>query len=146
MELSKLEGSNSWIMGAGLYRRITGVELSELEFWRFLEICPPFRAFYFSILHRWFDGALKSKTPEDLKPAGKTDLSMSIYLPYCDKFIADESAQTPSLRAIAQQAEIDCDVQNFYEFSNSFNVPFCRDGALTPRSDQHFRFRPFAVA
>jgi hypothetical protein len=137
IELSRSEGSNTWMMGAGLYRRVTGTELDESGFWRLLEVCPPFRAFYFGILHHWFDGALRSRAPLDLKPAGKTDLSMSIYLPYCDKFVADESAQQPSLRDIAKAANIECDVQNYYDFSESFNVPFLRGGAAPLRRDPH---------
>jgi hypothetical protein len=121
VDLTRLEGSNFWQLGAGLYTRIAGAEMSEKEFWDFLETCPPFRAFYYSILYRWFDGALKSKGAADLKPSGRNDLAMSVYLPYCQKFIADEGAQTPNLREVAREAEIDCEILNYREFSASFN-------------------------
>lgn len=122
VELSNFQGSDFWMTGEGLYRRITKTELSEAEFWAFMEACPPFRAFYYSLTYRWFDGALKSRNPADLKPAGRNDLAMSVYLPYCQKFIADDGAQTPNLREIAREANIDCEVLNYAEFSASFNA------------------------
>ena len=44
----------------------------------------------------------------------------AVYLPYCERFIADESSQGTSLREIAAEASIDCDVLSFAQFDTAF--------------------------
>jgi hypothetical protein len=114
------EGGLLWGIGTELYRYVAGSTLTEAEIKRFMEVCPPFRAACYALVMSWYVGALKLRLPEENSPAGRNDLMMAVYLPYCGKFIADESSQGTSLREIAAEASIKCDVLTFEQFDAAF--------------------------
>ena len=120
--IATAEGGILWGIGTELYRYVTGSTLTEVEIKRFMEVCPPFRVACYALVLSWYVGALKLRLPEENSPAGRNDLMMAVYLPYCDRFIADESSQGTSLREIAAEASINCDVLTFEQFDAAFTL------------------------
>ena len=69
-----------------------------------MDVCPPFRAACYSLVMTWYDHGLRCRRPGDLPPAGKNDLLIATYLPYCGKFVTGDAPQEASLREIAAEA------------------------------------------
>ena len=122
LALATLEDGVLWGVGQEIYRYVAGSTPSEADIRRFIEACPPFRAWCYAFVMSWFVGSLRPKMPDDPAPAGRNDLMMAVYLPYCEKFIADESSQATSLRGIATEASINCEVLTFDEFDAALTL------------------------
>jgi len=107
-------------VGKGLYKRACTVELSDTDIASFLNICPPFRAACYGLLGAWFDVCLAEKVYNRL--AGRNDQMMSIYLPYCDRFVTRDRKQLDRLREISVEADLGREVTSYENFCASFGV------------------------
>ena len=107
-------------IGQGLYRHVTKKDLTDAEIDAFMAICPPFRAACYGLLGSWYDVSLAPAVFKKL--AGRNDQMMSIYLPYCSRFVTRDKKQLERLRDVAVEAQITCDVSYFDEFMGSFSV------------------------
>lgn len=113
--IATMGGGVLWGLGGELYRYVTGRTLSEAETRAFMNICPPFRAVGYGLVMAWYDGALRPPSSDD-PPAGRNDLMMAAYLPYCRRFVTDDWPQEKRLREIATEARIHCEVLSFQQF------------------------------
>jgi hypothetical protein len=120
VEIAMLDGGVLWGFGQALYERVAGSEPTETEIRAFIEICPPFRAACYGLVMAWHNGSLR--IPDGTPTAGRNDLMMATYLPYCDRFVTADWAQGKELREISAESKIDCDVLSFREFDQSFAV------------------------
>ncbi len=68
----------------------------------FIDNCPPFRALLCASLMSWYQHSARDEDGERFK-AGRNDLFMALYLPYCDTFVTSEkyAEQERCLRKIA---------------------------------------------
>jgi hypothetical protein len=48
--------------------------------------------------------------------AGRNDLFMAVYLPYCDVFVTDDVGQQNALRAIAQEVGLGVKILSYPDF------------------------------
>ncbi len=118
--IATLEGGVLWGIGRELYRYVAGSTPTEAEIKAFMEVCPPFRCACYGLVMAWYDGALRL---QDGKPsAGRNDLMMAAYLPYCGCFVTDDWPQEMRLREIATEARVDCQVLSYEKFNSSFTV------------------------
>jgi hypothetical protein len=107
-------------LGGPLYRGGSGSTLNDSEMKVFMEKCPPFRSVCYGLVGGWFDISLAPQVYKRLP--GRNDLMMSIYLPYCRRFVTADWRQEQRLREVAIEAKIECDVQSFGAFCRSFDV------------------------
>lgn len=121
LPLVESEGGLLWSFGQGLYRRVAVEDTTESTVKDFMAKCPPFRAVAYAYLLAWFDRSLADRHKRDRYRAGRADLFMSIYLPYCDQFISAEvhGMQERCLREIAQVARLATAVRSYDDFCNS---------------------------
>lgn len=120
VSIAKLDGGVLCGMGRELYRYVAGSEPAEAEMRTFMEVRPPFRVACYGLIAGWSHGALRV---QDGKPmAGRNDLFMAVYLPYCDRFVTGDWPQEKSLREIAAEACVPCDVDSYESFSRSFSI------------------------
>jgi hypothetical protein len=54
--------------------------------------------------------------------AGSNDLSMSVYLPYCDWSVTDDPGQERSLRAVTTAAMLETEILSYDDFCESLLV------------------------
>ena len=54
--------------------------------------------------------------------AGRLDLFMATYLPYCDRFVTKDRGQYNSLSFVASEAGMPTEVQTYYGFRQSWLV------------------------
>lgn len=108
----------------GLYSRAATGDTSEATVRDFLAKCPPFRAVVYAFLLTWFDRSLADRHKREKYTAGRVDLFMAIYLPYCDQFISAEGnrMQEKCLREIARVAKLSTLVRSYDDFRNSLLV------------------------
>ena len=78
----------------------------------------------YSLLMSWFDLAVRDRHTGEQFRAGRNDLFMSVYLPYCDQFVTAEihKAQEKCLREIVAVANLDTNVTSYDDFCDSFLV------------------------
>lgn len=104
-------------LGKGLYQRVTGTSISREAVSAFIASCPPFRAFIYATMSD-FDLALRDKHRGEGFEAGRNDMYMAVYPPYCDEFVTDEKhgEQEKCLRKIAAAAGLHTDVLSYDDF------------------------------
>ena len=118
-----------WSFGQWVYREAAELTFdpSIADIKAFLEACPPFRAACYGVLMSWFNVAMKIVPPgERSYSAGRSDLLMATYLPYCDRFISADDPQANNLNDIAKEANLACEVLSFAAFENMFQLPTAR--------------------
>jgi hypothetical protein len=118
--ISVMDGGVLWGIGRGLYRYVSGSELTEAEVRAFMDVCPPFRAACYGLVMAWYNGSLRVQ--DGTPTAGRNDLMMAVYLPYCSRFVTADEPQRKELREIGTEAQIDCEILSFEEFDLSFAV------------------------
>jgi len=113
-------GGAYWNYAIGLYHRATGVTVDEEKIRRFVRECPPFRALLAAIVFAQYERSIS----EEVKPklAGRNDLFMAGYLPYCDEFVSNDHAQQQALREIVSIAQLATSVRWHKEFSGQFSL------------------------
>jgi hypothetical protein len=122
-QASTKPGGVLWGFGIGLFNKaLEGKvvpEMTDEQIQPFIDACPPFRAVCYSFVKAWYNFSL-SPTQDSTPKAGRNDLMMSAYLPYCDKFLTADYAQCKDLQDIARAAGLQCSVFSLQEFSDSF--------------------------
>jgi hypothetical protein len=118
------EGRLIWGMGKLLYDRGAETDASEATVRQFMEVCPPFRALIYAMLMSWYDLGVRDPRVGEKFKAGGNDLFMSIYLPYCDRFVTAErkGEQEKCLREVAFVAGLETKIVSYDDFCNSFLV------------------------
>lgn len=109
------QANGRWNLVRGLYQTVSGKELTEPETDEFLKACPPLRALSFGQLMGFYRWSLRGQRGRRTA-AGRNDLLMAAYLPYCDWFITNDRSQRQDLSEVAGGAEIACQVRSFEEF------------------------------
>jgi hypothetical protein len=96
---------------------------------RFIDACPPFRAFLCSLLMSWYHHSARDKSLGERFAAGRNDLFMSVYLPYCDIFVTAEKQreQERCLKEIADVLALKTKIVSYDEFMAVMGLPshFC---------------------
>jgi len=113
-------GGAYWKYAARFYERATGVAVDEEKIRRFVAECPPFRAILAAIVLAQYERAICKDVKT--KRAGKNDVFMAAYLPYCDEFISNDHPQQTALRQIVVIAELQTSVTWYKEFSARFSL------------------------
>jgi len=123
--IARLQSGNGaliWNIGKWLYDRGAETDASEARVRQFMDACPPFRALIYAMLMSWYNFAVRDPNVGERFNAGAVDQYMSIYLPYCDKFVTADSEQEKCLREIASLASVEIEVLSYDAFCNSFLV------------------------
>jgi len=115
------EGGRLWTIGRGLYKKISGKQLTELEIRSFLEGCTPFRAACYGVVMASYNGSIRSPDGGPKAP-GRIDMLMAVYLPYCSRFVTADWPQRRDLAEVAAEAGIDCTVLSLEEFNRSLSA------------------------
>jgi hypothetical protein len=119
--IAERDGGVLWAFGKWLYEPIAKPEPAEDQMRSFIEVCPPFRAACYGLVMAWYNWSLRIR---DGRPtAGRNDLMMAAYLPYCRRFVTDDWAQTNDLREVAVAAHIECEILSLKELERSMLMP-----------------------
>jgi len=87
----------------------------------FVGKCPPFDAFVSAMLIRYYDQYVRSPMSPRLD-AGRNDLMMAAYLPYCDLFLTDDKKQCRCLNTVAAALKIPTAIEMYKDFRKRIMV------------------------
>jgi hypothetical protein len=111
-------GGEFWGIGASLYENMTKNRPNEQVIREFIERCPPFQAKLLAIFLALYGRCVRdAKSGPSLK-AGKFDIYMSVYLPYCDQFITADQQQLDALREVASVSTLGVRVRSYRDFKD----------------------------
>jgi hypothetical protein len=108
-------GGSFWSFEAGMYKHVTGVVLDEESIRRFIVACPPLRAAH-------YERCIRDLRIGPSLRAGRYDLFMSVYLPYCDQFVTDDDKQRKSLQEVTSVGGVATQVRAYKEWRRTFIV------------------------
>jgi hypothetical protein len=117
--ITRLQGADAaliWSMGKWLYDRGADTDANESSVKHFMSICPPFRALIYAMLMSWYNFGVRDPKTGQRFNAGANDQFMSIYLPYCDKFVTADEEQQKCLGEIAHLADVKTEVLSYDKF------------------------------
>jgi hypothetical protein len=112
----KAEAGPFWGTVAGWYERARLVRPDEAEAREFIQACPPFHAVAMGMVIAHYQYGIPRGCQKAGYDAGRNDLFMAVYLPYCDWFITDDSGQRNALRAIAEEVDIGLRIESYPGF------------------------------
>jgi len=84
----------------------------------FIDNCLPFRALLCACLMSWYNTSLRDWNKSQKFAAGRNDLFMAVYLPYCDVFVTRDEEQESCLRELTKYIGIDTEVLSFDSFKD----------------------------
>ena len=82
----------------------------------FIDNCPPFRAVICSFVMSWYNTSLRVGNTSEKFAAGRNDLFMAVYLPYCDVFVTRDAEQELCLRELTKYIGVNTEVLGFDVF------------------------------
>jgi hypothetical protein len=104
----------TWGIGKGLFERATKGECSDEQVRTFYDVCPPFRALLVSLAVAEYERCVRDfNNRERSMKAGRFDLFMATYLPYCSQFITADRRQFNCLGFVAAQSQLSTSVLSF---------------------------------
>ena len=84
----------------------------------FIDNCPPFRAQLCALLMSWYNTSLREANTSEKFAAGRNDLFMSVYLPFCDVFVTRDTDQESCLRELTKYTGVDTEILSLDTFTN----------------------------
>jgi hypothetical protein len=108
--------------GYKFYTKNVANEPDETKIRDFTNRCPPFQMMVLSAVMAQYKRAIV-KIPRKKKRAGRVDLLMSVYLPYCRAFVTNDHDQEASLREIAAVANLDQEILSYDDFRSRLLGP-----------------------
>jgi hypothetical protein len=84
----------------------------------FIDNCPPFRAQLCALLMSWYNTSLREDSTSEKFAAGRNDLFMSVYLPFCDVFVTRDADQESCLRELTKYIGVDTEILSLDTFTN----------------------------
>jgi hypothetical protein len=123
--ISRLEnsgGSSLWAVAQRFYDLVTKTDTDEATVKELMRVCPPFRALVYAIFIPWYNTAVRDYLTGEKLAASSNDLFMSVYLPYCDRFVTNDGGQEKALREVAAVANLDTEILSYEHFCASFLV------------------------
>jgi hypothetical protein len=122
LDLLTVEESPLWALAGDVYGKATGRHLTRPEIHEFIECCPPLRAILLGICIGQYHWGVKKEREQALYKAGALDLFMTVYLPFCDRFITNDSGQCNALRLVAERAGFATEVCMYADFRRGFLI------------------------
>lgn len=107
--------------GQWLYARNIKDEPDEAKVRDFAARCPPFLMMVLAAVMAQYRRAIV-ETPKRRKRAGRVDLLMSVYLPYCRVFVTHDDDQEACLREMAAVADLDTEIFSYRDFRSRLLV------------------------
>jgi hypothetical protein len=90
-------------------------EMSTVQ--HFIDNCPPFRAQLCALLMSWYNTSLRDGNQSEKFAAGRNDLFMSVYLPFCDIFVTRDAEQESCLSELTKHIGINTEVLSLGDFT-----------------------------
>jgi hypothetical protein len=115
-------GGAFWGLGIDFYKRLAKDRPDEPTIRKFIDDCPPFRALILAICVAEYERCIRDRKTGPSFRAGRLDLFMSVYLPYCDHFVTADQRQQRCLTEVASEGNLSVQVRSYDHFRKSLSV------------------------
>jgi len=115
-------GGAFWTAGAEMCKRITGVPPGEKAVRDFVAACPPFHAALLGVFVAYYDRCIRDLKTGPSFRAGRYDLFMSVYLPYCVQFISHDEKQVRAFREVTSASGLPVEIRLYREWREEFGL------------------------
>ena len=112
-----------WSFGVGFYQRVGSNTADETIIRQFVDICSPFRALLIASVLAQYERCVRDLRKGTSYRAGRIDLFMSVYLPYCDVFVTNDRQQEICLLEIASAGGLATDILSYDRLRCGLLVP-----------------------
>jgi hypothetical protein len=116
IRMAKADGGTFWKHAASQYERANLSAISDSGIRSFINRCPPFHALTLVSCVAQFQYGLPERKEKAEYKAGRLDLFMATYLPYCDLFVTGDEGQENALSVIATEVGLSTRVMSYSEF------------------------------
>ncbi len=116
-------GGAFWKLAGNLYARVSARPFEEQTIRRFFNMCPPFRALMVALFVAQYDRCVRPQNVGPSLRSGRNDTFMSVCLPYCEKFVTNDSRQLRCFQEVVSICGLDVAVQSYEEFRSGFLLP-----------------------
>jgi len=123
--ISRLENAGNsamWYMAQRYYDLVTTMDSTEVAVKEFAAACPPFLSLIYAVFLPWYNNAVRPLNIGERVIAGSNDLYMSVYLPYVDIFVSDDTDQEKALREVARLAKLETEILSYDRFCATLPV------------------------
>jgi hypothetical protein len=117
----QVTGGAFWSFGQELYGAAAS-RPDEDMIRKFIDDCPPFRALLLAICIAQYERCIRLPHSGLSLKAGRFDLFMSVYLPYCDQFVSDDARQRRCLAEVASLSDLKVEILSYEDFRNRLLV------------------------
>jgi hypothetical protein len=102
-----------WTLGTILYDGFARKPCDEDVLQSFYRLCPPFRTLLIALLMAGYERCVRDIKRDQSYRAGRMDLLMATYLPYCHQFIGTDAKQLRCLELIALEGDVDVYIRHY---------------------------------
>jgi hypothetical protein len=113
---SQRSGGSIWTLGKIVYEGFSKKPCHEDALQSLYQRCPPFRSLLIALLVAGYERCVRDTKKGESYRAGRTDLLMATYLPYCHQFIGTDSKQLRCLKLIAVEGDVNVDIRHYDNF------------------------------
>jgi hypothetical protein len=114
--LNNVGNSGMWYKAQFYYDLVTTMDATEVTVEEFAAACPPFLSLIYAVFLPWYNNAVRDPNTGERVIAGSNDLYMSVYLPYVDMFVTDDTDQEKALREVARLAKLETRLLSYDDF------------------------------
>ena len=118
----RVTGGAFWSYGISLYERVTKHSPNEQTIRTFIDECPPFRALLLALCVAQYERCIRDLKTGLSYRAGRFDLFMSVYLPYCDQFITADDRQHRCLAEVAREGNLGVEVCSYEDVRQTLTI------------------------
>ena len=109
------DGGAAWAYGELLYSKVVPSPTEETVR-AFYKAFPPFSALVVALCVVQYDRCIRDLRTGPSLRAGRLDMFMATYLPYCDQFVSDDDRQLRCLQAVSAELGSSVTVRSYAEF------------------------------
>jgi hypothetical protein len=121
--LDNVGNTAMWYKAQFYYDLVTRADSSEATVKEFAASCPPFLSLIYAVFPvPWYNNAVRDPSTGEKVIAHSNDLYMSVYLPYVDMFVTDDSDFEKALREIARLANLGTQILSYDDFCAALPV------------------------
>jgi hypothetical protein len=111
-----------WYKAQFYYDLVTTMDSTETTVKEFVDSCPPFLSLIYAEFVPWYNNAVRDPKTGERVIAHSNDLYMSVYLPYVDLFVTDDTDAEKALHEVARLAKSETKILSYDDFCAALPV------------------------
>jgi len=128
--LDNVGNSAMWYKAQFYYDLVTTMDSTETTVKEFAASCPPFLSLIYAGFIPWYNNAVRDPNKGERVIAHSNDLYMSVYMPYVDLFVTDDTDAEKALHEVARLAKLETKLLSYDDFCAALSVVVLKQAEL----------------